>query len=344
MLANEKAVEMVTGFPEVDKINETLVQIIDFHYSDNPMKKWLSPYLFPEKPGKRLRPLISLYSYELSSGIKAENKLVYELICASELIHNAALIIDDVYDKDFRRRGNDAFHVSHGTFSAMATAHNLSALSEKIISQARDFDMIDAYIEMQTALSNTLILSRRLEQPPLINEAFFYKLLDYKTASIFRCSARIGSIHGVTSNKSIEEEDAKETVKKMSDIGTDFGIAYQLRDDVLAIIGSSKVLGKSPDSDITNRIQTLIVLESIRLGSDSDKETLLDYYINKNETITHDELRAILINSGGVNSVIKKCEFHRERAISSLEDFPDSTAKIRYTNLLRKISFEGLKY
>jgi geranylgeranyl pyrophosphate synthase len=307
------------------------------------MKEWLSPYLFPEKPGKRLRPLISLYSYELSSGVKADNKLVFELICASELIHNASLIIDDVYDKDFRRRGNDAFHVSHGTFSAMATAHNLSSLSEKIISQARNFDMIDAYIEMQTALSNTLILSRRLEQPPLISEAFFYKLLDYKTASIFRCSARIGSIHGVTINSSIAETDANEIVKKMSDIGTDFGIAYQLRDDVLAIIGSSKILGKSPDSDIMNRIQTLIVLEGIRLGSEHDKKTLLDYYINRSETITPEEIRTVLIKSGGVDSVIKKCGFHRERAIASLRTFSDSTAKTRYIDLLMKINFEGLK-
>ncbi|MHA1910901.1 MAG: polyprenyl synthetase family protein [Candidatus Kariarchaeaceae archaeon] len=343
MLANEKSVDMVNGFPEIEKINETLAQIIDFYYFDNPMKKWLSPYLFPEKPGKRLRPLISLYSYEISCGFKADTKLIYELTCASELIHNASLIIDDVYDNDFRRRGDDAFHVSHGTFSAMATAHNLSSLSEKLISQARNFDMIDAFIEMQTALSNTLILSRRLEEPPLINETFFYKLLDYKTASVFRCSARIGSLHGVTSNSSLSKDDADEIVQKMSDIGTDFGIAYQLRDDVLAIIGSSKVLGKSPDSDIINRIQSLIVLESIRLGSESEKETLLDYYINKNETITLDEVRTLLKNSGGVASVIKKCDFHRERAITSLEVFPDSTAKTRYTNLLRKINFEGLR-
>ena len=343
MLANENAAEMVNYFPELDKINEVLAEIIDFNFSDSPMKKWLLPYFFPEKPGKRLRPLISLYSFEISSGIKSDDKLVFELSCSSELIHNATLIIDDVYDKDFRRRGDDAFHVSHGTFSAMATAHYLASVSSKVISEARNFDMIHAHIDMQTALSRTLILSRRLEEPPLIDEAFFFKLLDYKTVSIFRYSAKIGSLHGVSTNNSISEEDGKEIVQKISGVGTDFGIAYQLRDDVLAIIGSSKVLGKPIDSDIVNRIQTLIVLESIRLGSESEKKTLIDYYINKSETITPDEIRATLINTGGVDSVIKKCVFHRDRAIETLMTFPDSTAKERYILLLKKVSFEGLR-
>jgi geranylgeranyl pyrophosphate synthase len=343
MLANENAVEMVNYFPEIDKINEVLAEIIDFNYSNSPMKNWLLPYFFPGKPGKRLRPLISLYSFEMSSGLKSDDKFVFELSCSSELIHNATLIIDDVYDKDFRRRGDDSFHVSHGTFSAMATAHNLSSVSATIIAEAHCFDMISAHIEMQTALSNTLILSRRLEEAPLVDETFFLKLLDYKTVSLFRYSAKIGSIHGVTVKSSLAKEDGKEIVQKMSDVGTDFGIAYQLRDDVLAIIGSSKVLGKPIDSDIVNRIQTLIVLESIRLGSESEKKTLIDYYINKSETITPEEIRTILINSGGVDSVIKKSVFHRERAIETLMTFPDSTAKKRYIMLLRKVSFEGLR-
>ena len=174
--------------------------------------------------------------------------------------------------------------------------------------------------------------------------SYFFEILNNKTTCLFSFSSTFGAIQGALSNPNIDEGEKERNTNLLTEIGTDFGIAYQLRDDVLAIIGSSIELGKPPDSDIVNRIQSLIVLESLRLGSKAEQELILNYYINNAEDIPLTDVRATLISSGGVKSTVERCLFHRNRAISNLKSFPNGAAKERYIDLLSRIGFEGLKY
>ena len=104
-----------------------------------------------------------------------------------------------------------------------------------------------------------------------------------------------------------------------------FGTAYQLRDDVLAIIGSIEDLGKEPDSDITNRFQSLITIEAMNLASEPDRKTLEDFYLNAVE-IDPETIRNILIESGGVKKAINTTLELRNEALAILSKFPDSKA------------------
>ena len=314
-----------------NELNDWIIEIIEEEYRSSVMKKMIIP-LFAANKGKKLRPLIARYSYRLIAGEDADETKLKPLCAALEISHNASLIVDDVFDRDELRRGEESFFVRFGTFAALSSAYNLSAFVFDLATRTDNNQIVREVGKVGTALSSALFLSKDLISKRLITEEFFMDVLYRKTTALFEAASKSGTLLA-TDNQNI--------VNEFSEFGFNFGTAYQLRDDVLGIIGTMDDLGKLPISDIDNRFQSLITIEAIKQGTPEQVETLKAFYLN-NEPINIETIRSILIESGAIETVMHKSIKLRDRAIVFLNKFDDSRSKTMLLALVEKISFKGI--
>ncbi|OLS25779.1 MAG: Geranylgeranyl diphosphate synthase [Candidatus Heimdallarchaeota archaeon LC_2] len=317
-------------------ITDWIKEIISDEYENSVLRQMIIP-VFANENSKKLRPLIIVYCFRMIVGEDEDESLLKPLCSAIEISHNASLLIDDIFDKDLLRRGEESFFVKHGTFSALSIAYNLSAFVFELSTRADNPTIVREYGKAGTALSSALYLSKDLKSKKKVSKEFFMDVLHRKTSALFETSAKIGALL----SGHFKDIDTS-TIDVVAKFGQLFGTAYQLRDDVLAIIGSIEDLGKEPDSDITNRFQSLITIEAMGLASDKDRIKLEDFYLNADE-IDPETIRNILIDSGGVKKVIDTTLELRNEALAILSTFPDSNAKDKLIKLTSLINFESLK-
>lgn len=313
-------------------IIDWLTDVIHEEYQNSILEKMILP-IFVNNKSKKLRPLVVLLCYRLIAGEDSDEQLLKYICSAIEICHNASLIVDDVFDRDELRRGKASFFVEFGTFAAISSAYNLSAFVFDLAARTNNNEIVKELGRVGTALSSALYLSKDLRSKEIVSEEFFMDLLHRKTSALFESSARCGGLLATND---------KEKLDLLGRFGKLFGYSYQLRDDVLAIIGSIEELGKEPDSDITNRFQSLITIEAFRLANTADKKILSDYYLRQTD-VDPETIRSILIESGAINAVIQKTEEYREEAGELLNQFPDSVSRRLLLELLSIINFNSIK-
>lgn len=216
--------------------------------------------------GKRLRPVFMKEAYALFGGI---GKLVEPFMAAIEMIHTYSLVHDDLpaMDNDIYRRGRettwkvygDAMGVLAGdgllnyAFETAIKAFDLATPSEyenviralKILSEkAGVFGMIGGQaVDVESEGKNS-----RLSMEELLY------IHEHKTAALIQASLMVGA---VLAGANEEELDA------MSKLGLNVGIAFQIQDDILDVVGDSKVLGKEVGSDAKNEKVTYVTLNGL---------------------------------------------------------------------------------
>lgn len=217
---------------------------------------------FLNSPSKHIRPLISfLYLKALNFNIN-ETQIVYQ--SAIELVHNASLIHDDVIDESDTRRGKNSLNKDLGNKLAVISGDFLlSKALEKIIS-INSIELVDLFC--QTLKNMTLgeinQYKSRFEIP---NIEDYLKKTEYKTADLFILSLK-GSL-----------KIAK--VQENSDFAKNFGMAFQIRDDL--------VNAKTSKTDFEGGIYTAPVIFSggVEISQNGLEKTrdLLNNYIEKAE-------------------------------------------------------------
>lgn len=312
------------------EIINALDEAIKGQYGSSAVYKMIKPYF--GKNGKKLRPLISVYVYRLILGDDAELNRLKPILSSIEIAHNASLIVDDVFDRDRLRRGDLSFFVKYGTFAALSIAYNLSAFVFDLATRTDHAEVVRTVGSAASELSYALYLSKDLKSKRVVSEEFFMDVLRKKTSSLFKSASKSAALLA---------SDDREVIDQMTDFGEFFGNAYQLRDDILAIEGSFADLGKEPDSDITNRFQSMITIHAMKNATEEDLDILKRYYL-QDEDIDPELIREILIRSGGTRVTRDRCLEYRQRCLDMLKEFPDSIAKEKLTKLLLMINFEGL--
>ncbi|MCE7734607.1 MAG: hypothetical protein GPJ54_07010 [Candidatus Heimdallarchaeota archaeon] len=317
-------------------IIDWIKEIIEEQYENSQLRKIIVP-VFANSQSKKLRPLIVLYCFRMLVGDNQDESMLKPLCSAIEISHNASLLVDDIFDKDMLRRGEDSFFVKHGTFAALSIAYNLSAFVFDLSTRANNSEIVREFGKAGSALSSALYFSKDLKTNHKVSREFFMDILHRKTSSLFESSAKVGSLLATHFNNIDRQK-----VEIIAKFGELFGTAYQLRDDVLAIIGSVKDLGKEPDSDIINRFQSLITIEAMNLASEKDRIILEDFYF-KGKDIDPESIRSILIDSGGVRKVLETTIKIRDEALSILSQFEESSGKEMLIKLTNLINFETIK-
>lgn len=188
------------------------------------------PLLYALDGGKRVRPLILLFSSEVLGPPFLDP---YPAAIAIELLHCESLIQDDIIDAESSRRRLEPFHLKYGLRLSLMSIDVLLSLLIKLLSRYRSKPslvkiMLNEIERCVREMSEGMVFEDEVLRSKRGSLKRYLKLIRLKTAPIFRASAKIGAIIA-TEGKYGEE------VRALSKYGELVGTAYQLRDDILDV-------------------------------------------------------------------------------------------------------------
>ncbi|HEY9406115.1 MAG TPA: polyprenyl synthetase family protein [Nitrososphaera sp.] len=201
------------------KIEDALKREVDL-YS---WSEFHAPLRYACEGGKRIRPLILVLSAECIKSKRVEPD-AYLAATAIELLHTESIIHDDIIDEENQRRGKPSFHVKYGYNSSILTADFVLGVILNISSKLKDPRIINELSDAATKMTEGEMMEIKLGKEIDIKEDDYIKVLEYKTASLFEASAKIGAIVG---------GGDEEQVHTMTSFGNLLGIAYQVHDDLI---------------------------------------------------------------------------------------------------------------
>jgi geranylgeranyl diphosphate synthase type I len=151
------------------------------------------------------------------------------------------------------------------------------------------------------------------ENKRIPTESEYIKMVEKKTAVLFEVACAMGAISA--------KKPAKD-VKNLSVFGRNLGIAFQITDDLIGIMGDSKVTGKAVGNDIREGKKSLPILLAIRKARGSDKKKILRVF-GKSKA-TRSELNAVvsIIRSLGIEEAVRKQALrYANRATKALDKY-----------------------
>lgn len=232
------------------KIDDALKHELDL-YS---WSEFHAPLRYACEGGKRIRPLILLLCAECVQSKKPDAD-AYLAASAIELLHTESIIHDDIIDEENLRRGKPSFHVKYGYNSSILTADFVLGVILNIGSKLKDLRILNELSNAATRMSEGEMMEIRLGKEPDISEDDYIKVLEYKTASLFEASARIGAIIG---------GGAEDQVHSMTSFGNLLGIAYQIHDDLIDYDNENRLFNmlvkKNKSKEFVNRMDKLYQL------------------------------------------------------------------------------------
>ncbi|MFN3200253.1 MAG: polyprenyl synthetase family protein [Bradymonadia bacterium] len=202
--------------------------------------------------GKRIRPLCVMLSARI--GGRTFDPAIRDLAVASELVHAATLLHDDVIDEGDERRGHATARVVFGNSASILGGDYLLIEALKLVRRAgapvllgRLLDTISQMVEAEAYQ-----LERRHRFDP--SRDLYYKVIEGKTAALFRWGlAAGGTMAGL----------AEGEVQALSEVGMALGTAFQLVDDILDLDGDPTVTGKAALADLREGKMTWPLIISV---------------------------------------------------------------------------------
>lgn len=222
-------------------------------------------YIFANQ-GKFLRATMFLLSYHIAggrgdkkkSGDIVDDSCRLKIATAIELIHTATLLHDDVIDNGALRRWETSAKVVFGNSTAVLLGDYFYARAFDILSSVQNHKIIEILSKTAYKVSLGEIIQSLSQQYPRcksISETEYLKTIKLKTAAFFAGCCECGAVFG-NSNKNI--------FHALSKFGLNFGIAYQIYDDLIDLIGDEQSIGKTLRLDSANNKFTLPILYLIQ--------------------------------------------------------------------------------
>ncbi len=267
--------------------------------------------------GKRIRPVLCIASCEMLGGRKDD---VFQAALAVELLHNASLIHDDIIDRDRIRRGKPTIAAQYDDFTAMLVGDLLFSISFKVASRYyRDPRILEALSDAVFSMVNGGSLGLKLRSEIDVTEATYIELAEQKTAALFRAASVIGAVcAGAEQNK----------IDLMSRFGTTLGVAFQIKDDLLGLIGKEEETGKPVNSDLRNREKTLIAIHALNNARGNDEEILKRFFgRSKDDGIAPVRIKEIFERVGSVDYAIERSWSLINQAKSTIAGLPNNQSK-----------------
>lgn len=219
--------------------------------------------------GKRLRPALMLSVCEMCGGDINE---VIPFACAMEMIHTYSLIHDDLpaMDNDDLRRGMPTNHIKFGEATAILAGDALLTKAFEIASGYSGENTVRAMkaVNMLAASAGTdgmiggQIVDMESENRDITLDELRYLHLN-KTGAIIRSSCVIGALMAGVSD---------ELVKAADTFAQNLGIAFQIQDDILDVVGNEEQLGKPIGSDEEEGKNTYVKLAGLEKSRELARE------------------------------------------------------------------------
>ncbi|MBI2864536.1 MAG: polyprenyl synthetase family protein [Chloroflexi bacterium] len=300
--------------------------------------------------GKSLRPAILLFACGAAGG---DEQTALPAAAAVEVYHTWTLVHDDIIDRDVKRRGQTTVHeefrrraetelryppaeAAHYGVSIAILAGDVmqgwcaSILSDLALQPGCDPRLVlylvkDLMMDTQARLAAGQTLDVQFEQTPVeeVDEADILDMLSGKTSALLEFCGRAGTLIGLNA---VEPEHPQ--VRALASFARFCGLAFQLQDDVLGVVGDETRLGKTVGSDIREGKKTLIIYHALR-HADARRRAAILKALGSSAASPAEVQGAVaaLAELGSITYVQDKALAYVHQAMACLQDIPPSPYK-----------------
>jgi octaprenyl-diphosphate synthase len=247
----------------------------------------VAKYILKQK-GKKIRPLLVFHSARCCGGI---NERSYRGATLVELLHTATLVHDDVVDNAEKRRGFPSINAIWKNKVAVLMGDYLLSRGLMTAVESEDYDFLKIITDTVKIMSEGELLQISKTKKLDIDEETYYKIISYKTASLLATCCEIGATSAAT-NPSV--------INAMRSFGENLGMAFQIRDDILDYVGSSKIIGKAIGRDIKDKKMTLPLIYALKNSDKNESSRILKYIKSGEKNNNVQDVINFVLEKGGI--------------------------------------------
>ena len=278
--------------------------------------------------GKRLRPYMVIRSCQILGG-KSSDAMISA--SAVEMVHNFTLVHDDIMDNDDMRHGVPTVHKKFGMPIAILAGDVLFSKAFQIISESKLSPNATTHLISRLAKAcvdvceGQLLDIKMADEKRIPTEREYITMIGKKTAALFDVSCAMGAICATNKPKDISN---------LSAFGRNLGIAFQITDDLIGVMGNPKVTKKPVGNDLREGKKSLPILMAIKIAKGSEREIILKAFGNSKISKSDLNKAVEIIRSLGIEEKVRNQALkYAEKSEKSLIKYK-GTSKVELTALL----------
>ena len=285
---------------------------------DESITLWDATRHYIQAGGKRLRPLLVKLCHGIFHPQMEDATFSQEILpvaAAMELLHTFTLVHDDIMDHDPKRRGVPSVHTQWGEKVAILAGDLLFASVFTCVQQSSLPANIQLQLMQELGQAGIDVCRGQAYDIQFENVSFkeiavsdYLRMIKLKTGALLSTSAVLG---GICAQCSTDE------LKLLHQFGLQYGVAFQLIDDILGMTADEATLGKPVGSDLREGKKTYIVLQTLEFYRDSEPESAHEFaYLLEKPSKTPEEidiLKKYIFQSGSINAARDLGHGHQTR-------------------------------
>ncbi|MGC8861239.1 MAG: polyprenyl synthetase family protein [Armatimonadota bacterium] len=301
----------------LDAVEDTIESAIDSRID---IVSHISTHVF-SAGGKRIRPALVILSAS-ACGSNVDRGRVTKLAAAVELVHTASLLHDDVVDSAAARRGVCTANSLWGNRLSVLGGDFLLSKAFSLLACAESTEILSVLSSAAVSMAESEMLQAASEGSLDCWRANYWQIIQGKTAALMAACCECGAL--------LAGADAG-LRQAFSEYGTSVGLAFQITDDLLDIVGNPAQTGKDVGTDLMNGKFTLPVL----LAYEKDS-ALINGMVGSGRLSREDARRvaALVLEHGTAEQARRVAQDYADRACRALDAVPESG----HTSALRALA------
>ena len=273
--------------------------------------------------GKRVRPAVTILAFLTFGGQRAND--IVDIATAMELIHSATLLHDDIIDCAETRRGKESAFKKYGLKSTLVAGDFLFI---KAFEFAGKFDeiVVQWTADACALLTEGEMLQGHFNRNRTVTLDDYLEIVKRKTASLFYTGAKVGAYLAGAQPNLVEETER---------YGLNMGVAFQMVDDILDVVGHIDLLGKPIGMDLRDGNPSLPIILALQEGQRAVSEAF------ESPTPTEEQITAALFELQKGNAIKQAKSISKqyaEDALRSVKKFPPSLYRNGLKTLVQLIA------
>lgn len=281
----------------------------------------LLPYI--KRGGKRIRPILA---FLCCNAVGGDSKKIIKPAAIIELFHNFTLIHDDIEDNSDMRRGEPTLHKIYGIPVALNSgdAFYTSIWQEMINLELKEKEKLHLSKMYGNAFRRVvegqgIELNWHTKNNFDISEDDYLNMISGKTAALLGLACELGTYLGGANKKDINN---------LRSAGESLGFSFQIKDDILNLIGDFEKYKKEIGGDISEGKRTLMVIHTLKNANEQEKQFIKKVFSSHSKN--QDDIKnviSIIKDAGAIDYANKKAEEFKSKAFKIINDLKDSEAK-----------------
>ncbi len=264
--------------------------------------------------GRRFRPALALLT---AQAVGKCSDAVIDAAVGVELIQTASLVHDDVIDNANTRRGADGLHLQWGNRAAILMGDFLFAKSMQVLVGLNSLPVMNATTHAIQRIVEGEILEGETSTSGELS--LYFHMINNKTASLLALACELGALLG---------NGSPNQVACMSSFGSEIGVAFQIIDDVLDMMGSAKHLGKPVGNDVRGKKLTLPLIRALANCENGEAAQIRTKVLNGVETDRDwREVLRFVQRYRGIEAAREEARSYAQSALKSLSALHTSRAR-----------------